>query len=302
MTDVETGQRKAVIDPSLSGSDFGAASLRRRLQREATTASVSLAVAAESVPPPWLNNVGTDASMDNITSTADILDEFLWNEDMLNLEVTCMKWNGLNDSEIDALAKINPELAENLARGNKEMSSFLSYRRKVAEKQNRKVQWTKKKATTEAEADAAEDDDEEDDEEEDTTSPQVPKGRKSIARKETLVRVASSVAPTVEVTKAVEEKDQEKRKSMFKRRKSLNINKFSSSSSHGRFSRIGGSVVGLDDADRSEKSEKISTTQDRLEPVDRKGGRLSTSGSQVQTAYSSEASTQPLTPKKKRQS
>jgi len=166
MTDVEAGQRKAVIDPSLSGNDFGAAS--RRKQREATATSVSTAVVAESVPA-WLTNVGTDASMDNITSTADILDEFLWNEDMLNLEVICMKWNGIDDSEIDALAKINPELAENLARGNKEVSSFLSYRRKVAEKQNRKVQWTKKKATTEAEAETVEDDDEEDEEEEDTT-------------------------------------------------------------------------------------------------------------------------------------
>jgi len=269
-----TGQRKAVIDPRLSGGYSGATSRRERLQRERATLSASPAVVAESVPA-WLSNIGTEAPVDNITSTGDIMDEFLENEDMMSLEVICMRWQGLDSSEIDALRKINPELADNLVLGDKHVSSFLSYRHKLAEKQNRKVQMKlnmKKRVGIEA----VEEEEDDDDEDEDSAIPLTPKGRK------TIVRMAPSPATSVEVSKADDEKGRESRKSMFQRKKSLSVNTKPPSL---RLSRVGGTIVGQDDADRATRSEKRYSSSPNDE--DRRGG--------------SEASNyQPLTPKKKR--
>jgi hypothetical protein len=90
--------------------------------------------------PSWLTNVQHEAAAygGETGTSADIMDGFLEDEDMLNLEVICTKWRGLDEADLEALAKFSPKVAENLQLGEKNMCEFLNYRRQAAEKNQRK--------------------------------------------------------------------------------------------------------------------------------------------------------------------
>jgi len=107
-----------------------------------------------------------DTTSDMIISAEDVMDEFLQDDDMIQLEEICEKLQGLDDEEIEDLRKICPEMADNLASGQEHVNEFITYRRQMHEKRERqlharksfvqfKVESDSKKAS-EVEADNAE--------------------------------------------------------------------------------------------------------------------------------------------------
>lgn len=119
-------------------SDIAEAKFSKRLERASTLeVEVPAVVAAEPVPM-WLMQSPQDSEI-AIVNTEDIMEEFLQDDDMLNLEVLCSKWRGLDESEVEAIANILPEAARSLILGEHHIQEYLSYRRQLNEKHNRKA-------------------------------------------------------------------------------------------------------------------------------------------------------------------
>lgn len=88
--------------------------------------------------PAWLMPAPDMDQAAAQTNTEDIMEEFLQDEDMLHLELLCSKWKGIDETEIASIEKLMPDTARHLIQGNKHMEEFLSYRRQVGEKLERK--------------------------------------------------------------------------------------------------------------------------------------------------------------------
>lgn len=71
-------------------------------------------------------------------SADDLFEEFLQDEDMANLEEICAKWRGLDGFDVDGFAEMCPEIGRELAEADKQVHEFLTYRRMLHEKHERK--------------------------------------------------------------------------------------------------------------------------------------------------------------------
>jgi len=85
--------------------------------------------------PTWLLQDGAAAS----GSTEDVMDEFLTDDDMLRLEVECLKWYDLSDKDLKAIGKLDEKMATKILDCHKDMSTFLRYRQQLNEKHARKA-------------------------------------------------------------------------------------------------------------------------------------------------------------------
>lgn len=67
------------------------------------------------------------------------MEEFLQDDDMLNLEVICAKWRGVDEADLEGISKILPDMASGLLLADKHIQEFLNYRRQLNEKHTRKT-------------------------------------------------------------------------------------------------------------------------------------------------------------------
>jgi hypothetical protein len=81
----------------------------------------------------------TNEKMETLGSTEDVMEEFLHDDDMLNLEVRCAKWRGLDEVDLEGLG-IPTDAINELMLGDKHIQEFLDYRRQLNEKHLRKTE------------------------------------------------------------------------------------------------------------------------------------------------------------------
>jgi len=210
----------------------------------------------ESVPA-WLAshvNATQDAS-NNELSTVDILGEFLQDEDMINLEVLCMKWRGLDETDIEAISKISPDIVKSMVQGDKDVREYCSYRRECAWKHYRKatvqnnIQSSMHRKTVVQKGSDSEDEDDSDDDK----SPAF-RGRKT-GKVEDDAKQHESPKSLAQRKKSVIAPDQ--------RRKSVVPDKLDSS----RLARAGGNIVGQDDAKPSLAKETPRPGEKTVDPT-----------------------------------
>jgi hypothetical protein len=81
----------------------------------------------------------TNEKMETLGSTEDVMEEFLHDDDMLNLEVRCAKWRGMDEVDLEGLG-IPTDAINELMLGDKHIQEFLDYRRQLNEKHLRKTE------------------------------------------------------------------------------------------------------------------------------------------------------------------
>lgn len=155
--------------PESAEAKFG-----KRLERVSILDSETPAAPIDNLPA-WLMPGAPEGG--DTANTEDLLEEFLQDDDMLNLEALCAKWRGVDDSEVEGITGILPEISDNLILGDKHIQEFLTYRRQLNEKHERKAsvqrQLEKVRGVKALEAVAEDDEDESDSEDMDETLDQL---------------------------------------------------------------------------------------------------------------------------------
>jgi len=141
----EAGELK--VSDAGAGFELGAVAndkFGERLARASTTEQGSKVAMPADPVPAWLMSAAPETG--EIANSEDVMEEFLQDDDMLNLELICAKWRGLDEFEQEALSKICPEMRKELAFGDQHIQEFLEYRRKLndqhALKKKMQVDWT----------------------------------------------------------------------------------------------------------------------------------------------------------------
>jgi len=192
------------LESDLAGASASSSAEARFTQKLEQTTSSEAEPSQEPADamPIWMMLNAAPAS-EELANTEDIMEEFLQDDDMLNLEVICAKWRGVDEADLEGISKILPDTANNLLLADKHIQEFLSYRRQLNEKHTRKTM-VKNKMELDRKSimqQVAEDSDS--DRDDDSPEPNTPTHPSGAARKSVAAGDRSSFAATAKGRKSI---------------------------------------------------------------------------------------------------